>query len=162
MKLFTILLFLLIFITHLAGCVGYHTMSVAQYKHLYTATEERIKINKISANLNRGELVVGRITGLDFPEADTIWGRTELFHGYCHLRIYFQNEDESTIEAKTITIFFTYPRLPADYEVSEDDIILVKMGLRIQDRKYRNWFRAAYVRNLTKDWRRYKLPLTNK
>ena len=150
---------------YFTGCITgrygipHHTAyQISQYQHLYTATEKSVKRKLISANLAKDQFVVGEIAFLGTPEIER-GGVIRTIRTSCGLNVYFSDVSISTkIVDVPIGILFRYPE-PEDHHISVGDLIVVKLDRHIPNRRS-VLFHADFVRNLSMDWRTYKLPLT--
>lgn len=153
------------------GCAGrygipHHTVhQISEYQHLYIATARSVKLKPLThAVASQGTFIAGEVVDLGVPKIERVGGSSQYgyygsFHKYCILHVPIHDTSSpNEITQKIVGIHFLYPE-PADHHISEGDLIVIKASSQVPDRE-NLIFRADFVRNLSTDWRTYKLPLT--
>ena len=139
--------------------------NISQYQHLYTANAKSVEIKPISYTvIEKGAFIGGKVAYLGVPKVDWVggdsqYGYADSFHKYCIMTVTVLDSENpgKTIEFPA-GILFWYPE-PANQDISEGDLIVIKISSQVPHRES-IMFRADFVRNLSQDWKTYKLPLT--
>ena len=155
---------------YFTGCAGrygipHHTAhQISRYQHLYTATAKSIEVNPILLSVfehPKGAFIAGKVASLGVPKIERVGGKSEYgyygsFHKYCVMTVSIRHQRETT--EVSMGIQFLYPE-PADHHLSVGDLIVVKISSQVPHRES-IILRGDFVRNISQDWKTYKLPLT--